>query len=53
VDEVLDIELDPNVAYAWRAIGIDENRANFQRVHRDSVKGATKDSAGIQWFEQV
>jgi uncharacterized protein (DUF2235 family) len=48
-----DTELDPNVAYARHAISIDENRANFKRVHWSSVKEAQRDPSGIQWFEQV
>lgn len=48
-----DTELDPNVAYARHAISIDENRANFKRVHWSSSKEAQRDPAGIQWFEQV
>jgi hypothetical protein len=48
-----DYNLNPNVGYARHAISIDEDRASFQRVPWYSVKTTARDTAGIQWFEQV
>jgi uncharacterized protein (DUF2235 family) len=48
-----DYDLNRNVGYARHAISIDEDRKNFQRVPWYSTKEASRDTYGIQWFEQV